>query len=337
MTPQWFNDHPYFINLLPLLTAVANLVICGDWMYLDWELLTPEWRIALYDLMARPQISCLKLWGIININLVPFAHFGHLNKLFLKQVKIVPDTSLKDGAPFPLALQPSSARSKKIQSLRVGACGEALALLLSTKNNGGSFDLSHITDLSLGAFYFGEEKMADPWILLLDLCCKNLQKYRIIHEVFRMASLDITPFHPSLLDLQRFPNLVDFSILLDFGGFAHDDSFPMPQVLAAFDGLSKSSDPIRLTTIKIEFNFDVPDATDSLYSFVTEEEFWGNLDEVLARPAFSRLRELWIDFYFGNNVLHDEDWPTTSGLITSQMPESHRKGILKLTTDFVPD
>ncbi|RXW18495.1 hypothetical protein EST38_g7359 [Candolleomyces aberdarensis] len=330
MTPQWFNDHPYFINLLPLLTAVTNLVICGNWMYLDWELLTPEWRIALYDLMARPQISCLKLSEILNINLVPFAHFGHLNKLFLKN--IAPDTSLKDGAPFPLALQPFSRRSKKIQSLRVGACGEALDLLLSTMNNGGSFDISHVTDLSVGTYCFDEEKMADPWMSLLDLCCKNLQKYRVIYEMLGVL-FELTSFHPSLLNLQRFPNLVDFSILLDFKRFAEFDCFPMPQVLAAFDGLSKPSNPISLTTIKIEFKFDVPDATDSLYSFVAEEEFWGNLDEVLARPAFSRLRELWINFCSGNTFLHNEDWPATSGLITSEMPESHRKGILKLTAE----
>jgi hypothetical protein len=314
---------------------MTTLVIIGDfWQDLDWELLLPEWRVALYDLMAQPQISFLKLCGMANLDLIPIANFGRLNRLSLKRIGILPDTSLEDGAPFPLPPPLCSARSnpRSLQSLHIGTCGEALALLLCTRNNGGSLDLSRITELSLGTFRFDEEEMADPWKSLLGLCCKSLQKYRIIHEVPRLC-LRITPFHPSFLDLKRFPNLVDFSILLNFKGFAADDSFPTPQVLAAFDELSGSSYPISLATIKIEFKFDVPDATSSFYPYVSKEIFWGNLDGVLARPAFARLKELWIDFYFGMSFLYDDDWPKTSSIIWAKMPQCHQKGIMKLTTE----
>ncbi|KAJ2918101.1 hypothetical protein MD484_g2313, partial [Candolleomyces efflorescens] len=347
MTHQWFNDWPDLIPVLPLLTALTTLRIVSTLMEdIDWELLLPEWRIALYELMqmASPQITSLRLDGIVNIDITQIAHYSHLDNLILQNIVLSSDTSLQDGAPFPLPPLPSSqpSNSRSLRSLHVSACGEALAFLLSARNNGGSLDLSQITKLTLGTFQFDDSgdsedesddpfiEMDKPWMSLLDLCSQNIRTYRVIQEVPSIC-MYISRFHSSVLDLKRFPNLVDFSIALDLTGFAKDDVFPTPQVVAAFDALSKSSHPISLSTIKIEFK--IPDAIPSFYPYVCRETFWGKLDEVLARPAFAQLKELCMDFYFGNNFLFDEDWPTTEIVILAKMPLLQQKGIMKLDVE----
>ncbi|KAF6759503.1 hypothetical protein DFP72DRAFT_1166913 [Ephemerocybe angulata] len=291
------------------LVNVRDISIHGDMeSNLNWGALPAGLRSALYDLLAKPDLTTLVLMDISDIDVSFIGRNRRLKELGLYGVKhtlsCIPSTSSEGPPATHLADEKCSLRS-----LSVGHCGDALQCLRAA-----AAIVPQPVVLRVHSCYY-DDKMDTS----LQLFSCNVETY----EITCVPTEDLTgaigpPLHSGILDLARLPKLKTLNINL------HADhlwcllsrpsatmSSPLVQQLNRLRGTNSLED------IDISLDLDFPNAARSNFwtgmSFaqmmILSDHTWEDLDNTLSdRDAFPKLKRVRIVHRFTRSEDPGQAW-----------------------------
>ncbi|KAF8906827.1 hypothetical protein CPB84DRAFT_367498 [Gymnopilus junonius] len=211
---SWIRKDLDVARILPLLGNLQALVITGNYMgsRLNFRAWKPELKFAI--LRKTPSISTIYLAYIRNVPWMILKSIPSLKSLYLYQVSFVAN----DATVLPVSAElDADSKQAELETLHIKTTSreEWRSLYLWLQIDNGSFDLDHLTDLTLDVdFVIEEPQTSGPeeihgiaW--LLQRCSGSLRSLNLIFPQ-EVASPHFSS--QKYLDLSSMPSLQELCL-----------------------------------------------------------------------------------------------------------------------------
>jgi hypothetical protein len=333
--PGWLNDNPLIISLFPLLTSLEEVAIQGSILYhFSWSSLSSAVQIALHNLLAQPHVVSLFLYKVHDMDISAFSQFHHLKELALRDVHPKVESPSEKGAC--LLLQPGSQlehRTKSLRSLTATGSSAFLSEALSVCTE-ATLSFRNLQQLTLLVPSYDKD-LPSTLASLAKACGSSLKTYHASFPIGILSHATVS----SALRLRLFPNLTSFSLAatVDNKSFLRMSGRDVIRILASELDLLPGSG-IQLGSLNSILLYIETRAIGQRCVTVKKqlldycsEAVWSRLDEVLARPGFTFLREVSILFGICMKELCRQDLVEVKELIGARMPNLQEKGIVTVS------
>ncbi|KAJ2927388.1 hypothetical protein H1R20_g9702, partial [Candolleomyces eurysporus] len=327
---NWLNDRPSesILPILPLLDSLTHFSIFGGCENLSWMEMSPSVKIAFYEVMERPYVTSITLSCITDFDILPLTQYLHLEELILDTLTLSVDTSVEFSACFPLKSPSSPAHRSYLRRLVVTASPRPLMALLTTcskrSQETGTLDLSNLTHLKVSTPYQADEVESADWASFFDICAASIESYTVYQRTVQV------PFPPEIIPLHQFLNLKKFLLTIDYHASTRDGHNSFPTFVEALDRFSRAGNETSMTNIRVEYE-GCGRYFEKEIDTLMDGQWLRRFDEVIQRPAFSKLKE--VVFGFGPYCCRvAEGWSETFDRIRSQLSSLDRRGILSTLT-----
>ncbi|KAF5339814.1 hypothetical protein D9611_009098 [Ephemerocybe angulata] len=337
---EWLATSAELLELLPRLSLRCfGIGVPSYNAWVDWETLTPELQIALYDRILDSNLTSLSLHGVRNMDVAILSQCHHLEEL------IMADVYQGDGSSnetprvcFPLnqspAVQGQDAWSGRLE---VTACGDALKALMDYAENAeATLAIHNAMELQLSAYGWDDE-MTEAISTLLQACASSVSIYSIQEDINpeTIPGAVVTP--TMLLEFSRFTGLQNLYIWTSYHHFRLPYNTTFNIIIQEFERMCQSSDKVALYTVALDFQAEECDMEDALnlpdigtrIRTVAADGVWGRIDEVLSREKFDLLEEVCIFFNHDSiaGTPDEEEWEASRNLLLSSMTRLDARGV----------